>query len=383
MADTDRTEEHRILRETIRRFCAEKVAPRAAEADETGQYPWDVHEALVRQGLFKMRVPAAYGGVPVDFTSLCIVVEEIARVDGSSAITVTHHQAGLGCFLNGADEAQRERYLPKVGRGDYLVGFALTEPGAGSDAFALRTRAAGSPEGGYIVNGRKCFISNAGLTDLYVFFATVNPSLRREGITAFLAEKNTPGLVVGKAENKMGLRGSPTRDLLFEDMRLPKENRLGEEGRGWEIVLRSLTETRVLIASMSLGIAQAAMEAAVAYAKQREQFGRPICDFQGVSFLLADMAVQVECARALIDRVAVGVEEGMTDQTYLASIAKCFASDTAMRVTTDAVQVLGGYGYTREYPVERMMRDAKATQIIEGTNQIQRVQIARSLMKKY
>ncbi|MEW6443060.1 MAG: acyl-CoA dehydrogenase family protein [bacterium] len=378
------TEEQNMLRDTIRKLCREKVAARAVEADESGEYPWDIHRVFVENGLFKIRVPAEYGGVPMDAASVCIVVEEIARADGGSAITIVHHLAGLGCFLEGASAEQRGRCLPRVGRGDYLVGFALTEPGAGSDAFALGTRAVPSADrDGYVLNGRKCFISNAGLTDLYVIFATLDPSRRREGVTAFLVEKDTAGFSVGKAERKMGLRTSPTRDLLFEDMWLPVENRLGQEGKGWEIVLRSLTDTRVLIAAMSLGIAEAALEAAVRYAREREQFGRAIASFQGVSFMLADMAIQVECARALIGQLTSSMDRGQRNQPYLASVAKCFSSDMAMKVTTDAVQVLGGYGYTRDYPVEKMMRDAKATQIIEGTNQIQRVQIARNLLKMY
>jgi len=284
--------------------------------------------------------------------------------------------------MDGANEDQSKRYLPRVGGGDFLIGFALTEPNAGSDAFSLKTRAV--PDGNdYVIDGSKCFISNSGLTDLYVIFATVDPSLRREGITAFLVEKENSGLIIGKAEDKMGLRASPTRQLIFENMRVSKENILGEKGRGWELVLQSLTETRVLIAAMSLGIAEAAMEAAVSYAKQREQFGKPIADFQGVSFMLADMAILVECARALIYQLAARVDRGEREQHYLASVAKCFSSDTAMKVTTDAVQVMGGYGYTKEYPVEKMMRDAKAMQIVEGTNQIQRIQIARNLMKMY
>lgn len=376
------TEEQNMVRDTIRKMAREKIAPRAAEADATKEYPRDLQDLFVENGLFKIRVPAEYGGAPMDFTTACIVVEGLAHVDGTCANTVAHHQAGLGCFLDAANEEQRRRYLSKIGRGDFLVGFALTEPNSGSDAFSLRTKAVSDGDS-YVINGSKCFISNSGLTDLFVLFTTVNPELRREGITAFLIENSTPGLTIGKAEDKMGLRASPTRQLIFEDMRVPKSNLLGKPGKGWEIVLQSLTETRILVAAMALGIAQGAMEASVAYAKQREQFGRPISEFQGVSFMLADMAIQIECARALVYKVAAEIDAGNRNQPYLASVAKCFASDTAMKVTTDAVQILGGYGYTREYPVEKMMRDAKATQIIEGTNQIQRVLISRNLLKMY
>lgn len=375
-------EEHQILRDMMRKLCREKIEERAREVDETKEYPWDLHQLFIDNGLFNIRVPPEYGGAGMDYTSACIVVEEIARVDGACSNTVAHHQAGMCCFMDGANEDQRKKYLPRVGGGDYLVGFALTEPNAGSDAFSLKTRAV--PDGNdYVIDGSKCFISNSGLTDLYVLFTTVDPSLRREGITAFLVEKDTPGLVIGKNEDKMGFRASPTRQLVFENMSVPGENLLGKVGKGWELVLQSLTETRILIAAMALGIAEGAMETAVSYSKQREQFGKPIISFQGISFMLADMAIQVECARALIYQTAGKVDQGMRNQHYHASVAKCFASDMAMRVTTDAVQVMGGYGYTREYPVEKMMRDAKATQIIEGANQIQRIQIARNLMKMY
>ncbi|MBW1948053.1 MAG: acyl-CoA dehydrogenase family protein [Deltaproteobacteria bacterium] len=376
------TDEQIMVRDMIRKLCREKIADRSREVDETKEYPWDLHQLFVDYGLFNLRVPERYGGAEMDYTSACIVVEEIARVDGACANTIAHHQAGMCAFMGGANEMQRDKYLPRVGRGDYLVGFALTEPNAGSDAFSLTTRARQDGDG-FVIDGTKCFISNSGLTDLYVLFTTVNPAMRRDGVTAFLVDKDTPGLSIGKNENKMGLRASPTRQLVFENMRIPAENLLGQVCKGWELVLRSLTETRVLVGAMALGIAQGAMDAAVAYAREREQFGKPIAEFQGVSFMLADMAIKVECARALIYQIASSVDKGMRDQHYYASVAKCFASDMAMKVTTDAVQVMGGYGYTKEYPVEKMMRDAKATQIIEGTNQIQRIQIARNLLKRY
>ncbi|NWG04443.1 MAG: acyl-CoA dehydrogenase family protein [Syntrophaceae bacterium] len=375
-------EEHKLVREMIQKLCRDKVVRRAAEVDKTEEYPWDLHQLFVENGLFNIRVSEKYGGAEMDYTSACIVVEELAKVDGACANTVAHHQAGMCCFMDGANEVQKEKYLPKIGRGDYLVGFAMTEPNSGSDAFSLKTRATMEGEE-YVINGGKCFISNGGITDLYVLFTTVNPAQRREGITAFLVEKETPGLIVGKNENKMGFRASPTRELTFDNMRVPKENLLGKIGKGWELVLQSLTETRVLVAAMALGIAQGAMETAILYAKQREQFGQPIINFQGISFMLADMAIQVECARALIYKLAAMVDQGKRKLHYYASVAKCFASDMAMKVTTDAVQVLGGYGYTSEFPVEKMMRDAKATQIIEGTNQIQRIQIAKGLIKMY
>lgn len=373
-------EEHKMLRDMMRKFCREKVADRAREVDETKEYPWDLHQLFIDYDLFNMRVPREYGGAEMDYTSACIVIEEIARVDGACANTVAHHQAGMCAFMDGANEMQREKYLPKVGQGNFLVGFALTEPGSGSDAFSLKTRAVLDGDS-YVINGTKCFISNSGLTDLYVVFTTVDPTLKRNGITAFLVEKDTPGLTIGRNENKLGFRASPTCQLIFDNVRIPRQNLLGAIGKGWELVLQSLTETRVLVAAMGLGIAQGALEAAASYAKQREQFGRPIGEFQGMSFLLADMAIPVESARALIYHIAAQVDQGQRDQHYLASVAKCFATDTAMKVATDAVQVFGGYGFTKDYPVEKMMRDAKGTQIIEGTNQIQRIQIAREVLK--
>lgn len=373
-------EEHKMLRDMMRKLCREKVAERARDVDETKEYPWDLHQLFIDSGLFNIRVPKEYGGAEMDYTAMCIAIEEIARVDGACANTVAHHQAGMCAFIDGANEIQRQKYLAKVGEGDFLIGFALTEPNAGSDAFSLKTRAVEDGDS-YVINGTKCFISNSGLSDVYVVFTTVNPALRREGITAFLVEKDTPGFTVGKHENKLGFRSSPTCQLILEDVRVPKENILGGVGKGWELVLQSLTETRVLVAALALGIAQGAMEAAASYAKQREQFGKTIGEFQGLSFMLADMAIQVEAARALIYHIASLVDQGQRDQHYLASVAKCFATDTAMKVTTDAVQVFGGYGYTKDYPVEKMMRDAKGTQIIEGTNQIQRIQIARELLK--
>jgi alkylation response protein AidB-like acyl-CoA dehydrogenase len=373
---------HEMIRKMVRELCRDKIAELAAEADKTKVYPQALHDIFVDAGLFVIRIPEEYDGGGMDYMSSVIVVEELARVDGTCANTVAHHHAGLCSFMKGATREQQERYLPKIGKGDYLVGFALTEPNAGSDAFSLETTA--TPDGeDYLLNGNKCFISNSGLTDLYVVFTTVDPALRRDGITAFLMEKDTPGFKVGKAEKKMGFRASPTCELVFDNVRVPKKNLLGEPGKGWQLVHQSLCETRIMVAAMGLGMAQGAMEAAVSYAKNRKQFGTSIDSFQGVSFMLADMAIQVELARSLVYEIAAKVDQGEKNLHYYASIAKCAATDIAMKVTTDAVQVLGGYGYTEEYPVEKLMRDAKATQIFEGTNQIQRIQIARHLSKIY
>ncbi len=373
---------HQLIRKSVREICRDKIADIAAEADRTKQYPAELHQIFIDSEFFVIRVPEVYNGAGMDYTASCIVVEELAKVDGTCANTVAHHHAGLCSFMKGSDKFQQEKYLPKIGQGDYLVGFALTEPNAGSDAFALETVAREEADV-YIINGSKCFVSNSGLTDLYVLFTTVDPDKRRDGVTAFLVEKDTPGFKVGKAERKMGFRASPTCELIFDNVKVPRENVLGKVGKGWQLVHQSLTETRVMVAAMGLGFAQGAMEAAVSYANKRKQFGKTINEFQGVSFMLADMAIQVELARSLVYEVASKVDEGHKDLHYYASIAKCAASDIAMKVSTDAVQVLGGYGYTEEYPVEKFMRDAKATQIIEGTNQVQRIQIARHLSKLY
>ena len=376
------TKTHEMIRKMVRELCRDKIAELAAEADKTKIYPKQLHDVFIDAGLFVIRVPEEYDGGGMDYTASVIVVEELARVDGTCANTVAHHHAGLCSFMKGANQEQKDKYLPKIGKGDYLVGFALTEPNAGSDAFSLQTTAV--PDGNdYVLNGNKCFISNSGLTDLYVVFTTINPDLRRDGITAFLVEKDSPGFKVGKAEKKMGFRASPTCELVFDNVRVPKENMLGEAGQGWQFVHRSLSETRIMTAAMGLGMAQGAMETAVSYAKNRKQFGTSIDSFQGISFMLADMAIQVELARSLVYEIAAKVDQGEKNLHYYASIAKCAATDIAMKVTTDAVQVLGGYGYTEEYPVEKLMRDAKATQIFEGTNQIQRILIARHLAKIY
>lgn len=375
-------EEHIILRDMMRKMGKEKIIPRAKEADETMEYPYDLHQLFMDNGLFNIRVPVEYGGAGMDYTSVCIVAEELGRVDGTMANTFIHHQAGSCCFMDGINEEQKQRYLPKVGKGNFLLGFALTEPDSGSDAFSLKTRAVADGDD-YIINGNKIFISNSGLSDLYMLFTTVDPSKRRAGVTGFMVEKDTPGFSIAKHENKMGWRASPTCELNFTDMRVSRKNRLGAEGQGWEIVLQSLTETRILVASVALGLAQAAMEAAVEYSKQRKQFGKPISEFQGISFMLADMALMIEPARSLIYQIAAEVDRGNRKQAYLASVAKCFTSDIAMKVTTDAVQVFGGYGYTKDYPVEKMMRDAKACQIVEGANQIQRLNIGRMLLNMF
>ncbi|MCX5866669.1 MAG: acyl-CoA dehydrogenase family protein [Proteobacteria bacterium] len=376
------SETEKLILDTVRRICAEKVAPRSAAVDEAQEFPEDIRKLFAENGLFRLRVPESFGGIPSRMALLCRVIEEVSRVDASAALLLANHQAGLTPFLNGAGPLVRQRILPQVGAGNYLIGFALTEPEAGSDAAAIKTRVTRG-KNGYFLSGRKCFITSGSVADGFTIFGTIDPEKKKKGIIAFFIEKNTPGLSVGKVEKKMGMRGSPTTDLVLEDAFVPFDNKLSDEDTGWDLVLSGLTDTRILVAAMALGLAQGAMEYSVKYASQRVQFGEAIAGFQGIQFILADMAIGIEASRSLIYRTALEMDEGKTGLTPMASMAKCLASDTAMQVTTDAVQILGGYGYTKDYPVERMMRDAKVIQIFEGTNQIQRVIVAKDLLKRY
>jgi len=373
------TDEQETMRAAVRRIAQEVVAPRAAEIDSKGEYPWDIKEAFARYDLLGLPIPQEYGGVGADRLSICLAIEEIARVCASSSLILGVQD--LGCtpiVLAGTDE-QKRRYLAPAASGEYLAAFALTEPGAGSDAAAMATRAV--REGDYYrLNGVKCFITNAGVAHFYCVFAMTAPEQGTRGVSAFIVERDTPGFRVARLENKMGIRGSPTGELVLQDCLVPKDNLLGREGDGFRLAMMTLDRTRPGIGAQAVGIAQGALDYAIEYAKQRVQFGRPIAQFQGIQFMLADMAIQIEAARQLVYRAAVVVETGGPEMTKLSAMAKCFAADTAMRVTTDAVQILGGYGYMKEYPVERMMRDAKITQIYEGTNQIQRLVVARAII---
>lgn len=375
----DWTEEQKLLRESVRRLARERIAPRAAAMDESQEFPEDVHRLFIEQGLLKLKIPQAYGGVPADCVTCCLVIEEIARVDGSSSLLLVNHLAGLAPFLTGSTDEQKARFLPAIVDGGHIVGFALTEPEAGSDAASLQTRAAREDKG-YRLTGTKCFITNGGAARVFVLFATLDPALKKQGITAFLVEDRTPGVRVGKKENKMGMRASPTTELILEDALVPEERRIGGEGEGWALLIGGLSETRILIAALSLGLADGATEVAARYATERSQFGKTIASFQGIQFMLADMLMGIETTRSLVYRAARMQDEGDPLIRRYASMAKCYASDMAMRVTTDAVQMMGGYGYMKDYPVERMMRDAKVLQIFEGTNQIQRMIIARDYL---
>jgi alkylation response protein AidB-like acyl-CoA dehydrogenase len=361
----------------LRRALREKVLPLLSEMDERQELPESVRQLFVQIGLFSLVVPEAYGGLGLTLSDCCRVIEEVAKVDASLAVLVQAHATALRPLLLAATPAQRTHYFGEVtGRGA-LFAFCLTEPQAGSDAASLATRA--QREGGnYVLTGQKRFITNGDIADYYLVFARTG--VGREGISLFLVPAGTPGLSPGKRENKMGLRASPTTDLFLEGARVPESARMGAEGEGFALLTATFNASRPTIAAQAVGVAQAALDAARSYALERRQFGRPIADFQGLRFLLADMATQVEAARALTYRASEEYDAGRVSPT-LSAMSKCFASDVAMRVATDAVQVFGGYGFLKEYPVERLMRDAKITQIYEGTNQIMRIIIARELLK--
>jgi len=373
------TDEQRTIRDLARRVARERIAPWAAEVDEQERYPEESMRALAEAGLFGIWIPEAYGGSNLGCLALSLVAEEIARACAATATQyVDQPLGGLPILLYGTEE-QKKRYLPRLATGELLAAYSLSEPEAGSDAAALRTTAVRRGDH-YVLNGAKQWCTNGDHAGVICVFATVDPSRRAKGVTAFLVEPGLPGFSVGRKERKMGIRGSPTVALHFTDCRVPVEQRLGEEGEGFRIAMSTLDITRPATGAMAVGIAQAALDAATAYARERRQFGRAIAEFQGIQFMLADMAMQVHAARLMVHHAARQVDAGITGNTLEASMAKCFAADAAMRVTTDAVQVFGGYGYTRDFPVERYMRDAKIMQIYEGTNQIQRVIVARELL---
>ncbi len=379
------TAEQEMFRKLAHDIAERHVAPRAAEIDRSGEFPWDIVGVYREQGLFALPVPEEYGGAGADPLSFCLVVEELARVDATCALILAVQQLGLMPILLAGSEEQKRRYLPRLAAGEWLAAFGLTEPEAGSDAGSLRTRATRAG-GGYRLDGSKRFITNGGVAHVYSIFASTDPAKGSKGISAFVVEADTPGFTVGRQEEKLGIRGSPTAELLFDGCAVPEANRLGAEGEGFGIALATLDRTRLGIAAQAVGIAQGAFDYALNYARERRQFGRPIAEFEGIQFMLADMATCIEAARQLTYRAAAllgeqgGARRLPPEVNRLSAMAKCFASDTAMAVTTDAVQVLGGYGYIRDHPVERMMRDAKITQIYEGTNQIQRLVIARSYL---
>ncbi len=373
-------DEEVMILEMVRELVAEKIAPRAAEIDATGEFPWDVKELFAQNDLLGIPIPAAYGGLGGTFVTYVKVVEEIARACASSALIVAVQELGMLPIMIGGDEEQKRRFLPKIASGEHLVAYALTEVSSGSDALgSMKTRAVKQGDS-YVLNGQKIWITNGSVADVVCVFAVTNPEAGSRGVSAFVVEKGTPGFSVGKLEKKMGIRGSPTVELVFSDCEVPAANRLGEEGEGFKIAMKVLDKSRPGIAAQALGIAAGALDYATGYAKERIAFGKPIGQHQGVGFMLADMKTEVESARLMLYEAARRCDAGGPDVTLWAAMAKLKCGDVAMSVTTDAVQVLGGFGYSVDYPVERMMRDAKITQIYEGTQQIQRLVISRRLV---
>jgi alkylation response protein AidB-like acyl-CoA dehydrogenase len=378
-------EEHDLLRQTVRELADAKIAPRAAEVDETGEFPTDVLAALVQADLHAVHIPEAYDGAGADALATVIVIEEVARACASSSLIPAVNKLGTVPILLSGSEELKKRYLSPVARGEAMFSYALSEAEAGSDAASMKTRAV-RDGAHWVLNGTKMWITNAGVSDFYTVMAVTDPTQGARGISAFVVEKGDEGVSFGAPEKKLGIKGSPTRQVILEDVRIPADRIIGAEGTGFKTALATLDHTRITIAAQALGIAQGALDYAVGYIKERRQFGRPIADFQGLQFMVADMAMKIEAARQLTYHAAAKSERAMhgetvKDLTFVSSACKCLASDVAMEVTTDAVQLLGGYGYVKDYPVERMMRDAKITQIYEGTNQIQRVVMARQILK--
>jgi len=378
-------EEHELLRQAARELAEAKIAPFAAAVDAESRFPAEALDALAGARLHAVHVPEAYGGEGGDALAAVIVIEEVARVCASSSLIPAVNKLGtVPLLLSGSEELKR-RYLPPVARGEAMFSYALSEAGAGSDAASMKTRAVRDGDH-WVLNGTKTWITNAGESQYYTVMAVTDPTAGARGISAFVVEKTDPGVSFGEPEKKLGIKGSPTRTVILDDARIPAGRLIGAEGTGFKTALATLDHTRVTIAAQALGIAQGALDYAVGYVKERRQFGQAIADFQGVQFMLADMAMKLEAARQLTYHAAALSEKAMNGEqapslTFVSSACKTMASDTAMAVTTDAVQLLGGYGYVRDYPVERMMRDAKITQIYGGTNQIQRMVMARQLLK--
>ncbi|WP_242145173.1 MULTISPECIES: acyl-CoA dehydrogenase [unclassified Bacillus cereus group] len=371
------TEEQQMMRKMVRDFAQKEVAPFVPEMEQ-GVFPREILKKMGELGLMGIPAPAKYGGAEMDFISYILAIEELSKVSAAiGVILAVHTSVGTNPILYFGTEEQKKKYVSKLATGEYLGAFALTEPGAGSDAGSLKSRAIKDGDH-YVINGSKIFITNGGEADTYIVFASTNPEAGKSGISAFIVEKDTPGLIIGKDEHKMGLHGSRTVQLTFEDMKVPAENLLGKEGQGFKVAMANLDVGRIGIGAQALGIAEAALACAVDYAKERKQFGKPIAAQQGLGFKLADMATSVEAARLLVYRAASLRAQGLPCGKE-ASIAKLFASKTAVEVAIEAVQVFGGYGYTKEYPVERLFRDAKICEIYEGTSEIQRLVISRAL----
>jgi len=376
------SEDHEALREAVRNVAEDKIAPHAAEADETSTFPQASYDALVASDFHAPHIAEDYDGVGADALATCIVIEEIARVCASSSLIPAVNKLGTMPLILSASDELKAKYLPPVARGEAMFSYGLTEREAGSDTAAMRCRAKADGDD-WVLNGQKAWITNAGISEYYTVLAVTDPDGKRgSNVSAFVVEKSDPGFTFGELERKMGIKGSPTRELIFEGCRIPGDRMVGAPGEGLKIALKTLDHTRVTIGAQAVGIAQGALDFALGYVKERSQFGKTISQFQGVQFMLADMAMKLEAARQMVYVAAAKSQRGDADLSFFGAAAKCFASDVAMEVTTDAVQLLGGSGYVKDFPVERMMRDAKITQIYEGTNQIQRIVMARALLKR-
>ena len=370
-------DEYQALRESVSALASKKIAPFAHDVDENSRYPQEAADALQSAGLAAAHVPVEFGGQGADALAAVIIIEEVARVCGASSLIPAVNKLGSVPLMIAGNADQKKKYLTQLAAGKGFS-YCLSESEAGSDAAAMKTKAVKDGDS-WVISGSKKWISNAGVSEFYTVLASTDLSKGAKGISAFIVEKSDPGVSFGAHEKKMGFRGSPTREVYFDNVKINDDRRLGEIGTGFSLAMKTLDHTRITIAAQALGIAQGAFDIAKKYAQERQQFGKPIFDFQAVQFMLADMAMQIEAARQLTYAAAVKSERGESDLTFFSAASKCFATDVAMKVTTDAVQVLGGYGYVSDYPVERMMRDAKLTQIYEGTNQIQRIVMARNL----
>jgi len=376
------TEEQRDIKQVVREFAENVIAPRSAEVDETAKFPWDIYKEMTECGLVSLPYPEQYGGGGADPIMECILVEELSRVDLSAALACLVNTLGSQPIMLGGSEEQKRKYITQITSGEKLCAFGLTEAGAGSDFMGIKTRAIKKGDK-YIINGTKLFISHANLSEIVTVFAKTSPEPGLKSLSCFIVDKSSPGFKVGKTEHKLGIRGSETAELIFEDMEVPAENLIGTEGAGWKLAMSTLDHSRPGVGAQGVGVAQGALDFAFKYAQEREQFGQPIGNFEAVQNMLVKMAMDVEAARLLVYKAATSVSNDNREKSMYASLSKCYGGDVAMKVTTDAVQVLGGYGFTKEFPVERMMRDAKITQIYEGTNQVQRMVISRHLLKGY
>ena len=373
----DLPSEYKELRASVRALSEKEIAPHAQAVDEDHRFPQEAKVALIKNGLYAAHVPTEFGGDGADALATVLIIEEVARACGSSSLIPAVNKLGSMPLILGGNEEQKKRWLPRLVKGEGFS-YCLSESEAGSDASAMRTKVERSGDG-WVLNGSKKWITNAGESDLYSVVAQSDQSIGTKGITAFVVEKSDPGVSFGAPEKKMGMRGSPTREVYFDNVELSDDRRISEVGQGFALAMNTLDHTRITIAAQAIGLAQGAFDVATKYAHERQQFGKPIFDFQAIQFMLADMAMNIEAARLLTYSAAIKSENNEKDLRFFSAASKCFASDIAMKVTQDAIQVLGGYGYVTDYPVERMMRDTKLTQIYEGTNQIQRIVMARNL----